>query len=225
MSRPAGGRPDTTADRRMAAGLALALGFLFLVLATYKPERAEAADPRADTARVMAQLEADGRQIDGLTARLEEDRRLLEVRQHAMDRARAHGTPDWVVQAAWDQAHEASLDPQLVLQLIEVESDWDADLVHVNRDGSVDAGLGQTNSGTLAFAAQLAGIARPDPFDPEHSIKMTVAYLAYLERTVGPAPDRVLTAYNRGEAGLQMYIASRGTARSPYSEAVLRRGD
>lgn len=223
MSRSTGGRPDTSADRRMAVGLAVFLSLLFLVLATCRPAQAEAVDPRVDTTRVMAQLEAAGRQINDLASRLEEDRRLLEIRQHAMDRAKLHGTPTWVVERAWDQAHESGLDPAIILQLIEVESDWDESLIHTNADGSRDYGLMQLNERTWPGAARATH--GHDPLDPDDNLRAGIYHLAWLVREQGGDMDRALTAYNRGTGGLQTWLASRGTARSPYSDAVLRRGD
>lgn len=220
MSRPTGGRTTDPSDRRLAAGLAVFLGLLLLFLATYKPDRAEALDPRVDTARVLAQLEAVSRQADDLARRLEEDRHLLSVWQRAMQRAQAAGTPDWVVERAWNEAHEVGIRPDLVLQVIDVESGWDADLVHRNSDGSVDRGLMQLNDSTWPWLAGQAGLQHADPLDPEDNLAMGTWYLAYLLRRYG-SEEAALTAYNRGEQGLEIYVASRGTSRSTYSTSVL----
>ncbi|MGE5590985.1 MAG: transglycosylase SLT domain-containing protein [Bacillota bacterium] len=220
MSRPTGGRTTDPSDRRLTAGLVVFLGLLFLVFVAYKPERVEAIDSRAQADATLTRLRQLREQMDDLASRLEEDRAALELRERALTRARAAGTPDWVVERAWDQAHEAGLDPVMVLQLIEVESGWDADLVHRNSDGSVDRGLMQLNSGTWPWLAAHVGLKHADPLDPEDNLAMGTWYLAYLLRRYG-SEEAALTAYNRGEQGLEWHIASRGTARSSYSTAVL----
>lgn len=211
-----GGRP---ADRLLMAGLAVVLG-LFLIGTTAAKHEVEAVDPRTDVNALMTRLQSLTRQMDELSTRLEEDRRALEIRQHALDRARAAGTPTWAVERAWDQAHEARIDPELVLQLITVESDWDAALIHTNLDGSRDFGLMQINDSTWPWLAEQAGLEHADPLDPKDNLAMGTWYLAYLLRRYG-SEEAALTAYNRGEQGLEWHIASLGTARSTYSTAVL----
>ncbi len=210
------------------AALIVAVLTAALLLASYldKQTSARAAAAPVTAAQVEElhrQLDDLRRQSDELGRRLEEDLRLLRLRRQMEERAAAAGTdPTWV-SYAWDRAIEVGVDPALMLGLIDVESGWNARARNQNTNGTHDSGLGQTNSATLQFAASLAGIEKPDPFKPKDSIDMTVAMLAYLQRTAGPGPDRILTAYNRGETGLATYIASRGTARSDYSRTVLAR--
>ncbi len=211
-----GGRP---ADRLLMAGLAVVLG-LFLIGTTAAKHDVEAIDSRAQTDALMTRLQSLAREMDELSGRLEEDRRALESRQRAVDKARAAGTPTWAVERAWDQAHESRLDPEMVLQVIDVESDWRADLVHMNADGSRDYGLMQLNESTWPWLAKQVGLEHADPLDAEDNLAMGTWYLAYLLRRYG-SEEAALTAYNRGEQGLQWHIASRGTARSTYSEAVI----
>lgn len=168
------------------------------------------------------QLEDLQRQADDLGRRLQEAIDALQLRQQMIEEAQAAGTDPYWVDYTWDRSVAAGLNPQPMVRLISWESHWNAKARNENTNHTWDGGLGQTNSGTLAFAASLAGIKNPDPFDPKQSIDMTIAYVKYLERAVGPDPDRVFTAYNRGDAGLVSWEANRGTARSPYSEAILK---
>lgn len=138
------------------------------------------------------------------------------VESHARERSRLRVM-------AFKTAERYGVDPALVFAVIEVESGWRADLVHSNDDGSRDWGLLQINDRTWPWLARQIGLEDPDPLDPEQNVGMGTWFLAYLGRRYGPDPHRVLTAYNRGEAGLRWYETSRGTARSEYSRAVLGR--
>lgn len=138
------------------------------------------------------------------------------VESHARERARLRVM-------AWSTAERYGVDPALVFAVIAVESGWNPRLVHANEDKSRDYGLGQLNDRTWPWIAEQMGMKDADPMDPEQNVAMMAWFLAYLSRRYGPDPHRVLTAYNRGEAGMRAWVASRGTTRSAYSTAVLRR--
>lgn len=205
-------------------GALVTLGLLFTALYLDKQATLVPADPPPTTNQVEElhrQLDDLQRQSDELGRRIQEDIQMLQLRQRMIERAEAAGTDPYWVDYAWNRSADAGVNPSMAVGVIDTESGWYMYAANENDDYSIDSGLGQTNSKTLEFAASLAGIQNPNPYDPKDSIDMTVAYLAYLQRTVGPDPDRVLTAYNRGEGGLQTWLTSRGTARSPYSTAVL----
>ena len=138
------------------------------------------------------------------------------VESHARERARLRVM-------AWSTAERYGIDPALVFAVIEVESGWRADLVHINSDGTRDWGLMQLNDRTWPWLAERVGLRDANPLRPEDNVQMGVWLLAYLSRKYGPDPHRVLGAYNMGESGYRRYTASRGTTRSAYSTAVLRR--
>lgn len=204
--------------RRHLLRTILLLGLLFWIVWTLSTPAPPPPVSAAQVEGLNRQLNDLKRQSDELGRRLEEDLRLLQLRRQAEEQAEAAGTAPELVAYAWDEAVAAGLDPTLVLAVICHESSWDAALVHSNSDGTLDYSLMQLNSGTWPWLARQTGCT--DPMDPRQNIRMGVYYLAYLSRQYGGDPDRILTSYNRGEAGLQRYIASRGTARSRYSQAV-----
>lgn len=197
--------------------LLLAIAYIIAIVAFFFPPQQ---DKPLDTTPAATKLASIQQQADELAFALFEDLTALKARQHAYELAAKAGTDATFVDFAWDEATEAGLDPLLVLAVIEQESGWDATLVHRNSDGSVDRGLGQINSRTWPSLAKAAGAT--DPLDPKDNIKATVYHLAYLSREYRTT-DAILTSYNRGEEGLRQWYASRGTVRSPYSEAVQRR--
>lgn len=206
---------------RVGLGLAiLLLGLFLLAMCLDKPPAGvtETLPTTAQVEELHRQLDDLKRQSDELGRRLEEDLRLLQLRYQAEEQAATAGTDPELVAYAWERAAEAGLDPTLVLAVVSHESGWDATLVHSNSNGTVDYSLMQLNSGTWPWLAQQTGCT--DPMDPRQNIRMGVWYLAYLLRRYG-SEEAALTAYNRGEQGLQWHIASRGTARSAYSEAVI----
>lgn len=209
----------------LSRGAAVVLGLLLLGLLLDKLAPRATPEPSptaAQTEELHRQLDDLQRQSDDLGRRIQEDIDALQLRRRMIEEAKAAGTDPYWADYTWRRSAAAGLNPPMMVSLISRESHWNRWAVNWNTNFTHDDGLGQTNSGTLAFAASLAGITNPDPFDPKQSIDMTIAYVAYLERTVGPDPDRVLTAYNRGEQGLQTWLTSRGTARSDYSRAILQ---
>ena len=195
--------------------LLLAIAYLFAISAFFLPS---AKPPVAHTTPVT--LASVQQQADELAFALTEDLTALKARQHAYDLAAQAGTDSSLVDFAWEESTSAGLDPLLVLAVIEQESGWNAALTHRNTDGSMDSGLGQINSRTWPSLAKTLGLK--DPLDPRDSIRATVYHLSYLSREYRTTAA-ILTSYNRGEQGLRNWYASRGTVRSPYSDAVQRR--
>ncbi|MHB9144677.1 MAG: transglycosylase SLT domain-containing protein [Symbiobacteriia bacterium] len=209
-------------------GALVTLGLLFTAL--YLDKQATLLPPEpATTAQIEElnrQLDDLQRQSDDLGRRIEEDIRALQLRQRMIEHAQAAGTDPYWVDYAWDRAAEAGVDPALFVALIDQESGWNARLVHLNTNGTRDWGLVQVNDASLP--GLLCATGGHDPLDPRDSIRMGAYKLAYLGRLYGGDADRIhrmLTGYNRGEGGLQTWLASRGTARSPYSRAVLARAE
>ncbi len=204
-------------------GSLIVLALLFLWLAADKlPAQAPEAPPTtAQVEDLHRQLDELQRQSDELGRRLEEDLRLLQFRQRMREHAEAAGTDPELVSYAWDQAAEAGLDPTMVLALIDQESSWNAKLVHMNDNRTRDWGLAQIND--VSLRALMIAAGTQNALDPRGNIRMGVYKLAYLSRLYDGDTHKVLTSYNRGTGGLQTWVASRGTPRSPYSEAVLAR--
>lgn len=201
--------------------IVLTLLLLWMTLDKLPAKSLEAPPTTARVEELYRQLDDLKRQSDELGTRLEEDLRLLQFRRSMEEKAEAAGTDPELVSYAWDQAADAGLDPTLVLAVIDQESGWNASLVHANDNGTRDWGLAQIND--VSLHALMTTIGVHDPLDPQGSVRMGVYKLAYLSRLYGGDTDKILTSYNRGIGGLQTWLASRGTPRSPYSEAVLAR--
>lgn len=118
---------------------------------------------------------------------------------------------------------EKELDVFLVLGLMKVESNFNCKLV--GRQGEI--GLGQLKKGTAKWVANNTGIElRPeDLFKPKYNIEIFTSFLKQLKEGYNNDMHKTLTAYNRGEGGLNKYMASRGSRRNPaestYSNRVL----
>lgn len=118
---------------------------------------------------------------------------------------------------AYRIAEQHGLPHHLVRRLIQVESGGDPDAT----SHTSDRGLMQLNDSTWPWLSRRLGIAEPDPYDPTQNLEMGMHWLAALYAKYTDW-DMALTAYNRGEAGLQEHMARTGTARSGYSDRVLR---
>ncbi len=94
------------------------------------------------------------------------------------------------------------LDPLLVLAVIEVESDWEADAV----SGHGARGLMQLRKAALAEAERAAGVLPGDAHDPVHNVRMGIRYLALMVAKFGDV-DLGLMAYNAGPTRLRSYQA------------------
>ena len=126
-----------------------------------------------------------------------------------------------------EQARLHGLDPALVWAVVKQESGGRPDVTNLNTNGTRDHGLMQLNDG--GTAQWLWKNVFPDePFSiealycPENNMKLGMWLLAYLDSKY-ESKHAVLTAYNRGEGGLNSLIAARGSARSSYSVKVLSR--
>jgi soluble lytic murein transglycosylase-like protein len=131
--------------------------------------------------------------------------------------ASEHGYGQEVGITIVQQAKLYDLDPSFIMGVIETESTWRNP--GANSCGAM--GLMQVTQETGASLARDLGIENPDLMNPVTNIKLGTYYLACLIRRYG-SYDKALTAYNRGEGGLQSYMASTGTAQSDYSITVLR---
>jgi len=142
------------------------------------------------------------------------------------------------------QAKANGFDPSESLGRIQLESGFDANNVSLNKDEngkitSVDIGLMQINSKTAPW---LWGVVMDTPyeatyevvegihiderlFDPVANIKMGSWYYGSFLRQYNGDRVKANTAYNRGPGGLNLWIADRGTARSPYSATVMGLAD
>jgi soluble lytic murein transglycosylase-like protein len=121
------------------------------------------------------------------------------------------------------QSNEIGIDPFVVVGIIRVESVFDPYVV-----GSLgERGLGQLMANTAEPVAKNLGIEyNPDKlFEPVYNILLFTTQLNYLYEFYDKDIHKTLTAYNRGQYGLEKYIASRNGHTNPaisdYSITVL----
>jgi hypothetical protein len=172
----------------------------------------------------------------------------LEQLEHELqkynDLSQRTSLPEGVLACITAQARANGFDPSETLGRIQLESNFDPDCVSLNKDEngkvlSVDIGLMQINSKTAPW---LWGVVMGTPyeaayevvegihiderlFDPVANIKMGSWFYGQLLKQYNGDRERANTAYNRGPGGLNVWIASRGTARSPYSATVMGLAD
>ena len=116
------------------------------------------------------------------------------------------------------EANKYNLKPSFIMGIIETESTWrNHGPNHASATGLMQV---EYEQGTADSIARALGYSSYDLNDPVTNIKFGTYYIAKLIRTYGDVHS-ALTAYNRGEGGMQQYIASTGTSRSGYSRKVL----
>ncbi|MBV1759310.1 MAG: transglycosylase SLT domain-containing protein [Dethiosulfatibacter sp.] len=111
------------------------------------------------------------------------------------------------------QSEELGLDPFIILAIIRVESNFNPHTV-----GALgERGLGQLMANTAEPVAARLGIDHdPDRlFEPEYNILLFTTQFKYLSDFYGGDFHKTLTAYNRGQYGLEKYIASRSSHVNP----------
>jgi soluble lytic murein transglycosylase-like protein len=123
-----------------------------------------------------------------------------------------------------EASEKIGVDPTLMLSLIRVESFFDPYLVGT----SGERGLGQLMANTAKPVAESIGVEY-DPeklFEPQYNILLFTTQFKYLMDYYDGDLHKTLTAYNRGQYGLEKYMASRASHSRPevsiYSSTVLK---
>jgi len=179
--------------------------------------------------------------LDELIKSLEQLEQELRKYNDLSDRT---SLPEGVLACINAQARANGYDPSESLGRIQLESGFDANNVSLNKDEngkitSADIGLMQINSETAPWLWGVVMDTPYDPtlevaegiyiderlFDPVANIKMGSWYYGSFLRQYNGDREKANTAYNRGPGGLNVWIASRGTARSPYSDRVMGLAD
>lgn len=121
------------------------------------------------------------------------------------------------------ECDEVGIDPFVILGLMRLESEFDTYCV-----GNLgERGLGQLMANTAEPVARNMGIEYdPDKlFEPEYNIKLFMRQFKYLYEFYNGDIHMTLTAYNRGQGGLDKYMASRSKYANPavsdYSMVLL----
>lgn len=195
------------------------------------PEEPLSEHPEFIDTEILAKLD---RIIESLTELKQE----LEKYEDLSDQT---GLSESVLAVIKAEAVKNGFDPSESLGKIQLESQFNPDSVGLNRDRSgkvisADIGLWQINSKTAPwlwtkvfpgidyiadYEVAEGVIIDSRLLDPVINTKLGSWYHGYLLRQYKGDRDQAHTAYNRGERGLEKWVASRGTARSPYSTKVI----
>ncbi len=120
-----------------------------------------------------------------------------------------------------EESKEKYIDPFVVLGVIKRESNFNPNV----KGAGGELGLGQLMENTAEVIAKNLGYLYKHEMllDPEFNLKLTITQLSYLQGIYDKDMHRALTAYNRGQQGLENYLKShdeRGI--SDYSLKVLQ---
>lgn len=137
-----------------------------------------------------------------------------------------HGLPASVGTLLVEESRRYDLVPELVAAVIDLESGFDAELTHVNPNGSVDRGLMQLNDSTSPWLAARVGIkpydVTVDPYQPEQNLRMGIWYLHWLNQRYHGDLELTLLGYNQGFGAADRRAAAREQAETAYTRAVAR---
>lgn len=117
-----------------------------------------------------------------------------------------------------------SMDPFIVLGVLKRESDFNPSA----KGAAGERGLGQLMDNTAKPVAENLGyVYDPDKlFDTKYNLKLTITQLAYLKELYSGDIHKMLTAYNRGQQGLEDYIKGSNYNKNPgmseYSSEILQ---
>jgi hypothetical protein len=121
-----------------------------------------------------------------------------------------------------NECKSQNLDPFIILGIIKKESDFDP-----NAKGAAgERGLGQLMENTARPVAENLGYVYDADklFDARYNLKLTITQLSYLMNIYGNDVHKALTAYNRGQKGLEEYMkhSEGNSAVSDYSVKVVK---
>ncbi|MDN5351231.1 MAG: hypothetical protein PWQ12_147 [Clostridiales bacterium] len=111
----------------------------------------------------------------------------------------------------------------LVLSIIEMESNFQSDLVGSNQDRGYMQLIPNTERYLATTFGEELGLTY-DPeriFEPEYNLALGIKYLDILSDNYGDDYNRILSEYNRGPGNLAKYYAENQTYVTSYSKKVL----
>ena len=115
-----------------------------------------------------------------------------------------------------NKCEEHHIDPAVVMSIIDVESDFDADAVG---DNGSSTGLMQIQARWHQERMGKFGIT--DLLDPYQNVTVGIDYLAELVDSYDGNMEKALMAYNAGQLGAYNNYFSRGIYSNEYSKEVL----
>ncbi|MBN2795417.1 MAG: transglycosylase SLT domain-containing protein [Clostridia bacterium] len=122
-------------------------------------------------------------------------------------------------------ADEYDIRPSLILGIMDLESNFNQYLVGTSQDrGYMQIIPGTEKWLAKAYGEELGLTYNPENiFDPEYNIALAVKYLSVLDEQYKGNVTKMLTSYNRGDAGLKSWYEEHGTYETAYSRVVLKR--
>lgn len=224
--------------------LLVGIGFYGAMCINEKSSSDPVPEVQAQTPQPQIQHDFDKETLEALDALIKSLEQLEQELSKYNDLSDKTNLPEWWLACINTQARANGYDPSESMGRIQLESGFDPNNISLNRDDngkvlSADIGLMQINSETAPW---LWGVVMDTPyeatyevadgifiderlFDPIANIKMGSWFYGTLLKQYNGDRERANTAYNRGEYGLERWIASRGTARSPYSAKVMGLSD
>lgn len=118
-----------------------------------------------------------------------------------------------------------SVDPALVLSIIEVESRFNQHAVGSSKDRGYMQIIPSTERWLARSYGKELGLAY-DPnqiFQPEYNLGLAIRYIAEMENKYGDNDHRVLSEYNRGSVRLASYYQRNQTYQTSYSRSIISR--
>lgn len=117
------------------------------------------------------------------------------------------------------------IEPSLILGIMDLESNFGQYLVGTSQDrGYMQIIPGTEKWLATAYGEELGLTYNPDRiFDADYNIPLAVKYLAVLDDQYRGNTTKMLTSYNRGDAGLKKWYDEHGTYETAYSRVVIKR--
>lgn len=114
-----------------------------------------------------------------------------------------------------DQAEQRDVPPELILAMMDQESDYRTNLISKTND----YGIMQINAINHDSLRDTLNIT--DFLDPKQNIRCGVYMIGELLAKYDGDMHRALTSYNRGEGGANKYYSRNGTYETSYSRSII----
>lgn len=141
--------------------------------------------------------------------------------------AETTGLPKEVALSLYNGAINSGIDLPIVLAMVQTESSFQTDLVHHNSNGTIDIGIMQINSCHADMWRAMYGepYNTANVIDVDKNIKLGLKLLGGHLDNNGWDMTAALTAYNRGQGGMERLRRNTGSAESSYSRLIYQRAE
>lgn len=224
-----------TINKVLALILAMLLGALFTLGCTKKSVEQKLAESEAmyldkiseltnTISGMEVELQTKDAEVDRLSTLTEELQSELGVIDTIVE---ATGLPKSVALSLYKETKSTGLELPIVLAIVQTESNFRTDTVNHNTNGTIDVGIMQINSCHSAGWQSKYG----EPYtidnvvDPVKNIRFGLELLIGHLNNNNDDLTAALTAYNRGQGGMQKLRRNTGSAESSYSRLIYSRAD